>query len=269
MARSNRTPLEGDDFDAAETKMVRRGRPRKNIDPLDIDIPETNPTPVPSSSSSSLSTGKVMMMIRTLAQSQAQAAWNTVMRLRPLNDEIDGPFQVFARLPDGTTEWYGEYSPYDCDDNTIQEIVAGVLSMRVESAKPSVVAAGPTINEDGDVIDNSLAGKKRKLTLANGSTIEVNVRPSLPVESESAERARVEKEAQGFPTVILMVERDDSVGWNGQMYWLQPGPNMVPKPVADIYFESIKATRAAHVRMNMAMRDDQAGAWIMAQRRGV
>jgi hypothetical protein len=210
-----------------------------------------------------------MMKIRNLARLKANAPWNTVMRLRPLNDEDPtAPFQVYARLKDNSTEWQGEYDPADCDDETIETIVNEVLQMREVDINP-VAQQAITINEDGDTIDNSLAGKKRKITLANGSMIEVNVRATAPVETESTERARVEKEAATFPTVILMVERDDTVGWNGQMYYLVPGPNPVPKPVADVYFESIKATRAAHVRMNMGMESNQAGAWIAAQRRGV
>jgi hypothetical protein len=211
------------------------------------------------------STGETMMLLRKMIAERTGEAWHAVARLRPLSEDEDCRFQVYARCVSGQ-QWVGEYAADLTSDDMIL-IINDIVEMRATDlpmAAPQVIK-----DADGDVIENSsLVGQRREIQLANGNIASVVVRRSSSNESVTAEQARVERDLKSSGTVILMAEKNEYVGWNGVGYFIQPGENEVPRAVADIYLQSLKESRQARARMSMVLNEVQSMSWQGAEAMG-
>lgn len=211
------------------------------------------------------STGETMMLLRKLIAERTGEAWHAVARLRPMTEESDTRFQVYARCLSGQ-QWVGEYGP-DLDEDAMALIVNDIVEMRASDlplAEPKIVK-----DADGEIIENSsLVGQRRDIQLANGNIAQVTVRRSTSNESVTAEEGRVKREQEASGTVILMAERDDFVGLNGIIYRITPGENIVPRGVADTYLQSLRESRQARARMGAVLNEVQSLSWQNAEARG-
>ncbi len=214
-------------------------------------------------------TGVVLMHLRHLISQEFQEDWHAVARLRPVSDEDDADFQVYAITPQGR-EWVGDYPPTISIDE-MSLIISDIKAFRTNAPlDPNGTTRIINVDSDGTpTVKPDLVGQKRTVILANGTPIKVDVRDASPKETEAQETSRIEAEVENFSKVMLMAEKYASVGYNGIMWDIFPGENLVPKPIADVYLNSVREEQVVRARMRKAVNFNDEEAYIQATRRGL